>query len=140
MTNRPKAIGTAGESAVVKVARANGFPLAERRALAGTADKGDILLAPGLIVEVKAGKAAKTASLGQVGKWLAETERERVNAQAAAAILVVQRQGVGTANAHLWECWLSADVIFDDGWDTVVMLSLEDALAHLRKTGWGEPL
>lgn len=140
MTNRPKQIGTAGESAVVKVARANGFPLAERRALAGTADKGDILLDVGLIAEVKAGKAAKTASLGQIGKWIAETERERVNAQADAAILVVQRQGIGTANAHLWECWLRADVIFDDGWQTVLMLSLEDALKHLRKTGWGEEL
>jgi hypothetical protein len=56
MTNRSKNIGTAAETAVVKAARAYGFPGAERRALHGSTDLGDILLCPGVIVEVKAGK------------------------------------------------------------------------------------
>lgn len=140
MTNRSKAKGTAAETACVRVMRESGFPLADRRALAGNKDVGDILLCPGLIAEVKAGKAAQYASLRQIGDWLAETETERVNADADAAILVVQRQGIGNNRAHLWECWLTADVICDDGWSTVLMLTLEDALLHLRKAGWGDAL
>lgn len=141
MTNPSKQKGTAAETAVVRVAREHGFPLAERRALAGTADVGDVLLAPGLIVEVKAGKAAQTASLGQIGKWLAETERERVNANADAALLVTQRQGIGVAKAHLWEAWVMSHHIYpDDGWRDVLMLQLDRALHHLRKSGWGNPL
>lgn len=35
MTNRSKNKGTAGETAVVRVARANGFPLADRLTLGG---------------------------------------------------------------------------------------------------------
>ena len=50
--NKPKRIGTAAETAVTRYARTAGFPLAERRALAGGADLGDILLAPGVIVGV----------------------------------------------------------------------------------------
>jgi hypothetical protein len=139
--NPSKAKGTAAESAVVRVARANGFPLAERRALAGSADVGDILLCPGVIIEVKAGKAAKTASLAQIGKWLAETETERRNADAEVGLLVTQRQGIGVDRAGLWEAWVHADMIFDDGWDnTVLMLTLTDALLHLRKMGWGDKL
>lgn len=93
MTNRPKAIGTRGETAVTRYAREHGFPLADRRPLKGTLDEGDVLLTVGLIAEVKSGKSAQNASLGQIRKWLAETERERVNAGAEHAILVVQRRG-----------------------------------------------
>ena len=38
MTNRPKAIGTAAETAVVRYLAAHGFPAAERRALHGARD------------------------------------------------------------------------------------------------------
>ena len=40
MSRRPKDIGTAAESAVVRTARAAGFPLAERLALAGAQGDG----------------------------------------------------------------------------------------------------
>lgn len=40
MTNRPKAIGTAAETAVVRYLAAHGFPAAERRALHGATDHG----------------------------------------------------------------------------------------------------
>lgn len=48
MTNRPKAIGTAAETAVVRYLAAHGFPAAERRALHGATDLGDITGTPGL--------------------------------------------------------------------------------------------
>ena len=41
MTNRPKAIGTAAETAVVRYLAAHGFPAAERRALHGATDLGE---------------------------------------------------------------------------------------------------
>jgi hypothetical protein len=82
VTNKPKAIGTRGETAIVNVLRAHGFGGAERRALAGSNDLGDILICPGVIAEVKWGKHAKTASLVDVSRWLRETERERANAGA----------------------------------------------------------
>ena len=148
--NRSKNIGTAAESAVVRVARASGFPQAERRALAGSADVGDVLLTAGLVAEVKAGEAAKTASLGQIDQWLAETERERRNAGADVALLVVQRRGIGTARAELWDCHMTLqDVMFaaDNGSrvehlvaGATVTLRLHHALFLLRLAGWGDPL
>lgn len=102
MTNKPKNIGTAAESAVVKALRKHGFPHAERRALAGVLDLGDITGCPGIVWEVKGGEAAKSASDAQVEAWLDETERERQNAGAQVGILVLQRRGIGHDNAHRW--------------------------------------
>jgi hypothetical protein len=65
------------------------WPYAERRALSGGQDKGDITGTPGLAWEVK---AAKTLC---VPAWLRETEAERVNAKADYATLVIKPQGVG---------------------------------------------
>lgn len=143
MTNRSKNKGTAGETAVVRVARANGFPLADRLTLGGARtghDRGDVLLTVGLMAQVKAGDAAKSASWLTISGWLAETEQQRVNGGHDVALLVLQQRGVGVDRAHLWECWLRHDQIHDDGWTNVEMLLLGDALTHLRKAGWGDPL
>jgi hypothetical protein len=51
--NASKAKGTAAETAVVRFLRANGYPHAERRALAGAQDRGDVAGIPGLMIEVK---------------------------------------------------------------------------------------
>lgn len=99
---RPRDIGTDAERAVVRVLRANGWPHAERRALRGSADAGDITGTPGIVWEVKGGNAARRAGDGQVEAWLVETEQERRNAGADIGVLVVQRAGVGPANAHRW--------------------------------------
>ena len=151
MANRSKDIGTKAESAVVAAARRLGFPGAERRALAGVHDLGDILLAPGAIVEVKGGNAARTASDLDIERWLTETERERVNARADVAFLVVQRAGVGAPNAHRWHAyfrnaWIAdlrgypdslRDLITDSA---VIRMSVESALAQLRAGGYGTSL
>ena len=53
MANPSKAKGTAWETACTNWAREHGFPHAERRALAGALDKGDLMI-PGLMIECKA--------------------------------------------------------------------------------------
>lgn len=151
MANRSKDIGTKAETAVVNAARPLGFPGAERRALAGVQDRGDILLAPGVVIEVKGGNAARTASDLDIERWLAETERERFNAHAEVAFLVVQRAGVGAPNAHRWHAywrhgWIAdlrdypadlRDMVTDA---SVIRMSLDSALAQVRAGGYGTPL
>jgi|GEM_PF-726725 len=146
MVNRPKQIGTAAETAVVRTARRLGFPGADRLTLTGHLDRGDVGLCPGVIIEVKGGGAAKTASDGLIDTWLAETARERLHAGADVAFLVTQRAGVGAPNAHRWWAWWRlGDLIalrhtWRAGTDAVVRMQLGDALAQLRAVGYGEPL
>ena len=104
---RSKQIGTAGERAVADYATLNGFPTADRRVMYGKNDRGDILLSDQAIIEVKAGKAAQYASLKQIDDWLAESERERINADVPYVLLVIQHRGIGTGRVHLWDCWFS---------------------------------
>lgn len=102
MTNKPKAIGTAAESAVVRVLKDAGFR-AKRLTLHGSSDVGDVDCGHDAIcIEVKGGHAAETASDGQIEKWLTETATERHNAGADIGILVVKRKGIGPANAGQW--------------------------------------
>lgn len=166
--NKPKKIGTAAESAVTRFLQANGFPHAERRALRGTQDAGDITGIPGLCIEVKGGDAARIASDGQIEIWLADTERERAAAGADIGVLVLQRRGVGPANAGRWwaivQQWplyglyLLADrditgapaytgtepftaTDTDPSWMRApVRMLLADAVKLLRAAGYGQPL
>lgn len=131
MPRRPKDIGTSGETAVVKFLQSSGFPYAERRALHGSLDLGDITGTPGLVWEVKAGEAAMTASDNQLIAWLQETEREVANAKAAIGTLVVQRR---RKNPRDW--WaITESVTGTPQWER-----LADRVRYLRITGWGNPL
>ena len=85
MTNPSKQKGTTFETAIVNYLNANGYPYAERRALAGSVDKGDIAGLPGIVIEAKATKALA------VSTHLAETEAERQNAKADYGILIWKR-------------------------------------------------
>ena len=105
MTNRPKAIGTAAETAVVRYLCANGWANAERRALRGSADWGDVTGPPGLVWEVKGGEAAKDASDKRVAAWFDETREEAGNAGATYGFLIVQRRQKGVRD---W--WAVLDV------------------------------
>lgn len=147
--NRAKAIGTAAETAVVRAARARGFPWADRYALHGRNDTGDVFLCPGVIVEVKGGDWAKKASDTLIDAWLTETERERINAGAAVGFLVVQRAAVGPANAQRWSSWWRLHWLMDlmpnqgipsELYDQPVRLSLEGSLTVIRHAGYGTPL
>ena len=150
MVNRPKQVGTAAETAVVRTARRLGFPNADRLALTGALDRGDVGLCPGVIIEVKGGAAAKNASDTLVDVWLAETERERVHAGAAHAFLVTARPGVGAPNAHRWWAWWRLGWLLPlaggrpiglvERHDIPVRMTLDAALLLLRESGYGEEL
>ena len=150
MVNRSKARGTAAESAVVRWVRANGFPWAERLALAGAKDCGDISLVPGraCIIEVKSHKSAATGQPGPrvLAKWLAETETERLNANADVGLLVVKR--AGTTNPGQWWTYLpTRDLLrlvgapspHNPGLDSWACMTLNSTLALLRAHGYGTP-
>lgn len=111
--SKSKSIGTRAETAVRNYLLSVGYsPLdAHRNVLKGQDDEGDVWLreARGLIVfEVKGGKSAKDASLGQIEKWYGEAETEKTNADAKFGFLVTQRPGVGYPRAGEW--WAYAEL------------------------------
>lgn len=79
--------GTSWESAIVDFLRERGVPYAERRALAGTQDRGDIAGIPGVVIE------AKSAARHEPAKWIDEAEAERVNDGAAVGVVWFKRRG-----------------------------------------------
>lgn len=115
--SRNRAKGTLAESALVKYLTANGFPHAERRALAGELDKGDITGTIGLAWEVKNAKTYKFPA------WLDETKFETENAKADFGILIVKPNGVGVGNVQDW--W--------------AVLTVEDLVKLIRDAGYGDP-
>ena len=68
-----KAKGRMVENQAVEWLRANGWPYAERRRLAGAEDMGDVSGVLGITIEVKSAAAWKPA------QWLKETRVEMVN-------------------------------------------------------------
>ena len=83
--SKARAKGTTFESALVTYLREHGHPFAERRAMAGTLDKGDLTgLGPRYVIEAKAAKRI------ELGPWLTETEIEVSNAKADYGFLIVK--------------------------------------------------
>lgn len=145
--NRPKAIGTAGEGAVCTFLRDNGFPQAERRALAGSSDKGDLTGIGPVVIEVKSGKTAEAASSGQVLQWLAETRTETRNADADYGVLVCKRAGRGTTRTGEWWAYLDSATFLELSGTprpmaplSTVRITLAEAVALLRHAGYGDEL
>ena len=96
MVNKPKQKGTAAESAVVSFLRTEGFPHAERLALQGGKDRGDITGIPGIVIEVK---AVQEYAFNQ---WLNEARVERDNAGADFGLVVAKPRLVGTTKTGHW--------------------------------------
>jgi hypothetical protein len=96
VVNKPKARGTAAESAVVKYLNENGFRYAERLALQGGKDRGDITGIPGVVIEVK---AVQEYAFNQ---WLTEARVERDNAGADFGLVVAKPRLVGTTKTGQW--------------------------------------
>ncbi|MGI8701638.1 MAG: hypothetical protein ACR2JU_10625 [Nocardioidaceae bacterium] len=88
--NASKRKGTSWESAIVGYLRERGWPYAERRALSGNRDRGDVAGIAGVVIEAKAAKALDLAG------WTAEAEAERVNDGAHLAAVWVKRRGKGS--------------------------------------------
>jgi hypothetical protein len=101
----------------VRFLSGQGFPNAERRALTGQFDQGDVTGTPCLAWEVKNHKTYHFPA------WLKETETERINAKADFGILVVKPNGVGLTNAGQW--W--------------AVMSVADVVNLLRDAGYGDP-
>lgn len=143
-----KAKGTAAETAVKNAFIAAGFGDCRRVVLAGARDEGDLFVtAPSgtvLCVEVKAGRAAETASTAQVAEWLAETERERMHSGADLGVLVRKRAGYGASRAGQWWCEVHANPFYEpDSWGLLgigppdgiafpIRFTLDDLFAMMR--------
>jgi len=93
--NRSKAKGTAWESAVVEYLRSNGQPYAERRALNGALDKGDITGVPGCMIECKAEKVIDLAG------YLDEVKVQTKNAGVPLGFAVVKRRNRPVGDAYV---------------------------------------
>lgn len=83
--------GTRWETAIVDYLRANGAPHAERRALNGAKDRGDVAGIPGLVIEAKSHTGMRLAD------WIAEAEAEARHAGAALGVVWHKRRGRASA-------------------------------------------
>ena len=110
--SRNKQKGTAFETLVVRWLAENGFPYAERRALAGTHDLGDVTGTPGIVWECKNHKQLAFS------EWLEEADVERANASADYGIVVAKRRGKGDAG------------------DQYAVMRLEDLARLLKDAGY----
>lgn len=150
VVNRPKAIGTAAETAVLKAIKTL-YPDARRVVLHGREDEGDLHAwmnehgDPAIVIEVKGGAQANLPSDAQIREWLGETIRERNAAQAHLGLLVTQRRGVGAPNAERWWCWMAVGELeyiitkqqgHAPSTGGVVRMLLKDALELLEMNGW----
>lgn len=82
-----KAKGRQAEADLVAWLRLHGLPYAERRRLAGTADRGDIAGWPGVVVEVKSGHTLDLPG------WMRELDAEQENDGADVGLLVIRLRG-----------------------------------------------
>lgn len=145
MANPSKAKGTAAETALVNYARTHGFAQAQRLTLTGNQDRGDVILCPGLICEVKAHKVWSDLDIDQ---WLMETERERYNMETwynvsrgglggevpFRAFLVIRRPG--KTDPAKWWVIERADPM-NVGLEPPIQWRLADYFDCLRALGWG---
>jgi predicted lipoprotein len=95
MTNASKRKGTVWETQVVEFLKSHGFPYAERRALCGTSDKGDVSGVPGVMLECK--NEAKVT----LGAYADEVKVQTANAGASIGVAVVKRRNRGPADAYV---------------------------------------
>jgi len=111
--SKSKAKGTAAETAVANYLKDQGWATAERRALSGINDKGDIAGILQLCVEVKAQKQYS------IPAWLKELATEKANAKAEHGVLIIKPVGVGSSNVKGW--W--------------AVMTFEELVELLRKAG-----
>lgn len=114
--SRSKDKGTRWESAIVDYLAGHGFPWAERRALTGSQDRGDIAGVPAWVVEAK-----NHATLNLAG-WVDEATTEQANAGADYACVWHHRRGKASPG---------------DGYVTMTGATF---VRLIRQAGYGEPL
>jgi len=133
VSTKSKAKGTKAESDVVRYLQ-QWWPAAERRALSGNKDKGDVAGIPDVVVEVKA------AVTQQLSAWQRETMTEMRNADAGACLLVVKRpyKAVARWDAYFPIAFLPSDwsLIPEGETSSWVRLDLLAAALLLRAQGY----
>lgn len=107
-----KARGTRWESAVVAFLVEHGWPHAERRALHGTNDLGDVVGIPGVVIE------AKSQARHSLAEWLTEAEVERDRAGARIGVAWFKKRGATSPGRGY------------------VLMSGETFVELLREAGW----
>jgi hypothetical protein len=85
-----RAKGTGAETAVVNYLRDNGWPHAERRALGGAKDRGDIAGVVSTVIEVK------NCARMELAQWVDEAEVEAGNDDAMYGVVWHKRRGRGS--------------------------------------------
>ena len=110
--SRSRAKGTSWESKIVEFLQASGWPHAERRALQGAKDKGDISGLPGVCIEAKNEKAITLAT------YIKEVEEEKINSGATVAFAWIKRRGKASAA------------------DGYVVMTGQQAVELLKAAGW----
>lgn len=113
--NRSKIKGTSWETQIVAFLRDRGWPHAERRALAGNADRGDVAGVPAVVIE------AKSCARIELAAWLDEVEAEKRNDRADVGLVWVKRKGRTSPGAGY------------------VVMSGEQAVQLLQAAGYGTP-
>lgn len=89
--------GTRAETAVVRLAREMDYPYAERRALTGGKDRGDITGIPGVVIQVK-DQVEK-----RVHSWQVATLEQAMNDGSNTCILVVKAE---RKNVRKWDAYI----------------------------------
>lgn len=106
MVNRAKAKGSAFERDVVAFLNAHGFPHAERRALRGINDAGDIAGVIGWCLELKNHREM------DLGTWATEAQKESIAARCHRWAVVHKRRGKGVRDAYVTlPLWLFASMV-----------------------------
>lgn len=100
--SKAKQKGTAAETAVVKWLKSEGWRYAERRALHGNLDKGDINMGAPVVIEVK---DHKTITLAE---WMKELKTEIANADVSVGAVIAKKRG--TLDVGDWYAVMPASV------------------------------
>jgi len=143
---RPRDKGTEAETGVTRWLITHGFPDADRLALRGRLDAGDVAADHRRVTfQVKAGDAAQNPSDRVVATWLDKTEGQRMNSGAEVGVLVLRRRG--HASPGQWWAVVRGDVLAwlllgltPGGFSAPVRLRLDAMVTALRRAGYGTPL
>lgn len=130
--SKNKDAGTWAETQVVRLYQSSGWPHAERRALTGSVDRGDITGVIGLCTQVK------NVAQPRLETWFSELLEQQHNASASACLLAVRKKYKPVAK---WDAWLPyvqlfPDAILPEGVSPWVRMDLDLAVAHLRLQGY----
>jgi hypothetical protein len=142
MKMRPKDIGTRYETACANYLVDNGWPYAERRALMGAGDQGDLTGTPGVAWSCKAGQAAYKASDTLIARWMSELDAMRTRSRSDIGVLLLDRSGIGPK--RVGETWAlvpaSTFTRLAIAGQRPVRMHFAALALVLRANGYGEPL